>query len=194
MKFIFVRHGKTQFNELNLTQGWCDSPLSEIGEKQVYFTAEKLKSIPITKAFASPLGRAVQTAEIIMSHHSDVGLLQDARLKEMSYGLFEGISFDFVKSLHLESENCLEDLDMDYSKYKGETLKQAIHRYNSFFQDIVSECKKDDVILIVGHGCSLYGFLKTRIKKDIEFPMNAEAIVYDYSNEKWKLEVRIKPN
>ena len=35
MRFIFVRHGKTHFNEINLTQGWCDSPLSKVGIKQV---------------------------------------------------------------------------------------------------------------------------------------------------------------
>ena len=33
MKFLFVRHGKTHFNEINLTQGWCDSPLSKLGVK-----------------------------------------------------------------------------------------------------------------------------------------------------------------
>ncbi|MFR2988615.1 MAG: phosphoglycerate mutase family protein [Faecalibacillus sp.] len=31
----FVRHGRTYFNEIRLTQGWCDSPLSRTGQKQV---------------------------------------------------------------------------------------------------------------------------------------------------------------
>ena len=43
MKFIFVRHGKTHFNEINLTQGWCDSPLSKLGVKQVENMSLQLK-------------------------------------------------------------------------------------------------------------------------------------------------------
>jgi len=33
MKLIFVRHGRTYFNEIRLTQRWCDSPLSKTGQK-----------------------------------------------------------------------------------------------------------------------------------------------------------------
>lgn len=43
MKFIFLRHGKTEHNEKRLTQGWCDSPLSKTGLKQAEFTKEALK-------------------------------------------------------------------------------------------------------------------------------------------------------
>lgn len=45
MKFIFVRHGKTHFNEINLTQGWCDSPLSKLGVKQVENMSLQLKEV-----------------------------------------------------------------------------------------------------------------------------------------------------
>lgn len=193
MKFVIVRHGKTHFNELNLTQGWCDSPLSEQGENQVAFTAQKLKDVPITKAYCSPLGRAIQTAERIMKYHPNIDVIQDTRLKEMSYGLFEGIPFDFVKSLKLESENCLEDLQMDYSEYKGETLNAAIQRQISVFQDIIDQSKRNDVILVVGHGCSLYGFLKTMVKAVAEFPVKAGAYIYDFSDGQWTLEYQIRP-
>lgn len=57
MKFIFVRHGKTHFNEINLTQGWCDSPLSKLGVKQVENMSLQLKDYSINKAYTSPLGR-----------------------------------------------------------------------------------------------------------------------------------------
>lgn len=45
MKFIFVRHGKTHFNEINLTQGWCDSPLSKLGVKQVEKHVSTIKGL-----------------------------------------------------------------------------------------------------------------------------------------------------
>ena len=51
MKFIFIRHGKTHFNEINLTQGWCDSPLSKLGVKQVENMSLQLKDYSINKAY-----------------------------------------------------------------------------------------------------------------------------------------------
>ena len=40
MKYIFVRHGKTHFNEIQLKQGWCDSPLTKQGIKEIENMAE----------------------------------------------------------------------------------------------------------------------------------------------------------
>ena len=66
MKLIFVRHGRTYFNEIRLTQGWCDSPLSRTGQKQVQDMRRQLLDIPITRAYSSNLGRAVETAEVLL--------------------------------------------------------------------------------------------------------------------------------
>ena len=43
MKYIFVRHGKTHFNEIQLKQGWCDSPLTKQGIKEIENMAEQHK-------------------------------------------------------------------------------------------------------------------------------------------------------
>ena len=34
MKFIFVRHGETEYNKLNKKLDWLDEPLNEVGLKQ----------------------------------------------------------------------------------------------------------------------------------------------------------------
>ena len=47
MKYIFVRHGKTHFNEIQLKQGWCDSPLTKQGIKEIENMAEQLKNYKI---------------------------------------------------------------------------------------------------------------------------------------------------
>lgn len=34
-KIVYLmRHGQTLFNELKKVQGWCDSPLTELGKEQ----------------------------------------------------------------------------------------------------------------------------------------------------------------
>ena len=51
MKLLLIRHGKTYFNELDLTQGWCDSPLSDLGITQAKDLAKKIKDISIDEAY-----------------------------------------------------------------------------------------------------------------------------------------------
>ena len=133
MRFIFVRHGKTHFNEINLTQGWCDSPLSKVGIRQVESISKQLEQYQIDKAYTSPLGRAVQTSNIILSK-KEVEPIYEERFKEVNFGILEGISTELVRKLNIESPNWLEDLDMDYRPYEGEDIHDVIskHLWRSF--------------------------------------------------------------
>ena len=113
MRFIFVRHGKTHFNEINLTQGWCDSPLSKVGIRQVESISKQLEQYQIDKAYTSPLGRAVQTANIILSKKG-IEPIYEERFKEVNFGILEGISTELVRKLNIESPNWLENLEISY--------------------------------------------------------------------------------
>lgn len=188
MRFIFVRHGKTHFNEINLTQGWCDSPLSKVGIKQVENISKQLEQYQIDKAYTSPLGRAVQTANIILSK-KEVEPIYEERFKEVNFGILEGISTELVRKLNIESPDWLEDLDMDYRPYEGEDIHDVILKHHKALQEIIEDCNEKDTVLIVGHGCSLYGFIKSLLpQQSFKFPNNASAMIVDYSNENFKLE------
>lgn len=188
MKFIFVRHGKTHFNEINLTQGWCDSPLSQLGVKQVENMSLQLKDYCINKAYTSPLGRAIETSEIILQSHN-IAPVYDNRLKEVNFGILEGINTQFVRELHVESSDWMDTLEMDYRPYTGEDLHSVITRQLEAIDDIVENSQEDDIILIVGHGCSLYGLVKTLVPHDarLRFPDNATAIIVDYKEGHYSL-------
>lgn len=63
-----MRHGKTLFNERNLLQGVCNSPLTEEGKEQARRTKREYfekKAIDCPRVYTSPEGRAVETTEII---------------------------------------------------------------------------------------------------------------------------------
>ena len=180
MRFIFVRHGKTHFNEINLTQGWCDSPLSKVGIRQVESISKQLEQYQIDKAYTSPLGRAVQTSNIILSK-KEVEPIYEERFKEVNFGILEGISTELVRKLNIESPNWLEDLDMDYKHHEA-------------LQEIIEDCNEKDTVLIVGHGCSLYGFIKSLLpQQSFKFPNNASVMIVDYSNGNFKLEQILDP-
>lgn len=189
MKFIFVRHGKTHFNEMNLTQGWCDSPLSQLGVKQVENMSLQLKDYCINKAYTSPLGRAVETSEIILQGHN-IAPIYDKRLKEVNFGILEGMNTELIRQLHVEQPDWVDTLEMDYRPYKGENLQNVITRHQEAIKDIIASSQEDDTVLIVGHGCSLYGLVKTLVPHDarLRFPDNASAIIVDYKEGHYSLD------
>ena len=193
MRFIFVRHGKTHFNEINLIQGWCDSPLSKVGIKQVENISKKLEQYRIDKAYTSPLGRAVQTANIILKQQ-EIKPIYEERFKEVNFGILEGISTELVRKLNIESPNWLENLDMDYRPYEGEDIHDVILKHHEALQEIIDVCHDNEAILIVGHGCSLYGFIKSLLpQQSFKFPNNATAMIVDYEDGNFFLEKVLNP-
>ena len=193
MKYIFVRHGKTHFNEIQLKQGWCDSPLTKQGIKEIENMAEQLKDYTIDAAYTSPILRAKHTAQMILKNHA-VLLNEDKRLKEVNFGLLEGLPCLFVDKLHLESSDWLNDLQLDYSEYEGENVEDVIQRHFDLLDEIEKKFQKDDTILMVGHGCSLYAFIKTLLKNQkLDFPQNASAIIVNKVNGEYQLETVLNP-
>ena len=193
MKYIFVRHGKTHFNEIQLKQGWCDSPLTQKGIKEIENMAEQLKDYQISHAYTSPILRAKYTSQMILKNH-DISLIEDERLKEVNFGILEGLPCSFVDQLHLESSDWLNDLQMDYSAYKGDNIENVIQRHFDIIGEIEKNTKENDIVLIVGHGCSLYAFIKTLLKNQIiDFPQNASAIIVNKINNEYQLEKVLNP-
>lgn len=184
MKFIFVRHGQTLFNQLGLTQGWCDSPLTYQGIKQVEQLEGKLRNKKIDAIYSSPLGRAYQTASILNCHRQ-LKINRDERLKEIFFGCFEGSSEYLRDHFQVESSTWMDDLKMDYKAYEGENLYEVVGRHYDFLKDVIKKHNENQTILVVGHGCSLHAFIKN-MKQDLDllfFP-NAGAVVLDIQDHK----------
>ena len=140
------------------------------------------------------MGRAVQTANIILSKKG-IEPIYEERFKEVNFGILEGISTELVRKLNIESPNWLENLDMDYRPYEGEDIHDVILKHHEALQEIIENCNDNETVLIVSHGCSLYGLLKSLFFKEqfLEFPNNATAIIVDYSNGNFKLEQILDP-
>ena len=92
MQLILVRHGETLWNKEGRIQGTSDIELSEAGIEQAQLLALSLKDQTICAIHASPLKRALKTAEIINEfHRKEIQINSD--LMEMDQGDFEGFSF-----------------------------------------------------------------------------------------------------
>jgi probable phosphoglycerate mutase len=96
MTLYIVRHGETDWNAARRYQGQTDIPLNDKGRAQALRNGQALATllpgIASADFVASPLGRARETMEIVRSAlglpHKGYGI--DERLKELSYGHWEG--------------------------------------------------------------------------------------------------------
>ena len=84
-----VRHGTTEWMEQKRLHGITDSPLSPRGKEEAALTARFLSSNRYDVFYTSPLGRAVETAEIIAE---TIGLSPKYLdgLTERNFGIMEG--------------------------------------------------------------------------------------------------------
>ena len=71
MKIYFARHGRTNYNDLDLCNAdpSVDVHITELGAEQAKALADKLKDLPLDRIFVSELKRTQQTAEIVNSFH-----------------------------------------------------------------------------------------------------------------------------
>ena len=87
--FWYLRHGQTDWNAKDLSQGNVDIPLNAVGIQQAHDAAAKLKYRGIASIFVSPLSRAVDTARIV-ADALGLGYSIIPSLREVSFGVQEG--------------------------------------------------------------------------------------------------------
>ena len=85
-----MRHGKTEWTKKKILQGRTDIPLCEEGIEMAEKAHEEYKDVHIDVCYCSPLIRARKTAEIVLGGR-DIPIISDDRLKEMSFGEYEGL-------------------------------------------------------------------------------------------------------
>lgn len=89
VSFYYLRHGETQWNRDRRIQGATDIPLNEVGRGQARQAADIIAKLPIAAVVASPMSRAVETAEIV---NRQLGLPVEVEhdLREIGFGPHEG--------------------------------------------------------------------------------------------------------
>ena len=94
-KLVFVRHGQSTWNNLNLFTGWKDVELSELGVEEAHAGGQEIKKadLKFDVAFTSLLKRAQNTLAIVLdeSDQTDIPIVKDYRLNERHYGALQGM-------------------------------------------------------------------------------------------------------
>lgn len=144
--FYIIRHGETVFNRKGRIQGWCDSPLTDLGVSQAKQLGKELKNIPFDVCFCSTSERAIDTANYILEGRN-VKIISSKKLKEQSYGDFEA-----EKSVNIFKDGV--SFPDGYRFCGGENHNDVIERVINELKKIVSEYPNANV-LVVCHGSAI---------------------------------------
>ncbi|WP_314068084.1 histidine phosphatase family protein [uncultured Vagococcus sp.] len=149
-----LRHGETEFNRLGKYQGILDSPLTPLGRAQVsqnsILLKHQLTSSKQLSIYASPLGRAMDSAKIICQHldYPFDDVIIDERLQEVDLGEWSGHSFSELKQDYPQALAATNQYQWYFQAPNGESYDHVVNRCRNWLKDIDSEkCN-----IVISHG------------------------------------------
>jgi len=182
LKIYLLRHGETEYSQRGVYCGALDPLLTQAGSQMAQAFADAHQKIPWTDVYASPMKRAIATAQPLCEA---VGLRMQIRdgLREIGYGAWEDRELEDVRLHH----------EQDYIRWLtepawnpptgGETAIQVASRALPVITEIESKYKSGNV-LIVSHKatiriilCSLMGIDIGRYRDRIDAPAASVSIV-----------------
>lgn len=178
-KLYLIRHGETEWNLHNRTQGCVDVPLNENGKLQAIMLARRMSSCRVDRIYSSDLKRAVETANYIsQAVKKDVVVMEEFR--EINFGLWEGLTFEEIKKRFPEEHRIWIENPHRARIPGGEMLYSVFHRVMSGLKKILKDCGDDQNIVIVSHGgpikLMVLGLLEIDISKYNKFRQDNTAV------------------
>ncbi len=180
-KLYLMRHGQTLFNVLKRKQGWCDSPLTELGIEQARGAGRWFAEHGVTfdHAYSSTSERAVDTLELVRAESGQSRLAYERvkGLKEWNFGSFEGLTEDVNPPLPYGDF---------YVPFGGEGEMAFRARLVETITELMQRPGHDSV-LMASHGAAVAQFLRAqgpeaeqRLRGDGRRIGNCGITVYDF--------------
>ena len=165
LKFVLVRHGLTEWNQEGRYLGSSDVGLSEQGKIQAALLAPALDNFPIDVIYSSPLKRSVETAKQT-GEHLGIEVTIDDRLRELNFGIFEGLTFQQAQGNYPDQMRRWLD-DYNQPPENGETISSLVERVSGFLKDTIVS-NEGKCVLVFSHGGVLREILRQSLdlKKD----------------------------
>lgn len=186
---VLLRHGQTEWNVEGRYQGQKDSPLTQKGREQARLNALKLKNsivdIDRVKFYASPLGRAKNTAFIIADtlNLDRDKIIFDNNIKEFDYGIFEGELKSFCQTKYKEIFDAREADKWSYQIENGDSYEIVTQRLKIWLEEI----KDEKIVIVVAHEMvnrALRGlYLNLEHKKILKLTQSNDLIILLKNNK-----------
>ena len=141
VKITYFVHGTTTDNEKEISSGWKDVELSELGVKQSVALKDQTKDKKFDVVFCSDLQRAHNSAKLAWD--GIYPIIPDARLRECNYGKLNGASSAIVEPM--QEEECITNRFPEGESY--EDVKARI----ADFLEFLKKNYDGKSVAIVGH-------------------------------------------
>lgn len=149
-RVVLWRHGQTSWNLENRFQGHTDIPLTDEGMAQARRAAARLATLQPAAIVASDLCRARDTAAALAAF-TGLDVAVDARLRERSGGLWEGLTQDEIRAKFPEAWGRWQPTEGEDEVDVGERVAAAVH-------DAVAPLDAGDLLVVTSHGAAIrYG-------------------------------------
>eukprot|EP00802_Teleaulax_amphioxeia_P024056 Tamp_24712.p1 GENE.Tamp_24712~~Tamp_24712.p1 ORF type:complete len:307 (+),score=36.44 Tamp_24712:54-923(+) len=164
---LLVRHGQTEWNVQGRYQGQKDSPLTTLGRQEAKALGARLRGSgrKIEGVWSSDLARASDTAlEIVSALASGPDgvkheLRLDARLRERSFGILEGMTREECRRKHPEEMQKFSS-DGGYAiSGGGESRSTLVERTAAALVDIAKD-SPGKTNVVVTHGAVVSTFIR----------------------------------
>jgi probable phosphoglycerate mutase len=171
-----IRHGQTDWNLNRRLQGHQDIPLNETGLQQARLLSEELKGMQFDVVYASDLQRACQTAQ-----HLSTDIKIDPRLREMSFGIYEGVTWPDFQVQFDEQFRLRESLSFD-EKHRlkfHDTVESYFEVYTRAKEclDEIMQANPGKHIAVATHGGLIKSIL-SMLQKTNPFQIQVDNIGY----------------
>lgn len=144
-----VRHGEPD-NVRGRCYGALDVGLSTTGRSQMARVAMRLQAEPLTAIYASSRLRTIESACILASFHT-CGFVEDAGLREINFGDFEGLTYDEIAARYPALYREWMETPKKVRFPNGEDFEQVRRRVLTAFEAI-RRSREGQTVVIVTHG------------------------------------------
>src|ERR1041384_3188356 len=172
-RVFMVRHGATVVSAEDRFAGATDVALSGEGREQTRRLAERLSHEKIVAVYASPLGRTLETAQILAAPHELEVQIRDG-FREISHGHWEGMTRAEVEKKFPKEAAEWEKDPYTFAPAGGESGLAVTARALPALIDLVRDHTGEN-ILVVSHKAtirlllsSLLGFDPRRYRDNLD--------------------------
>jgi broad specificity phosphatase PhoE len=188
VRLYLIRHAEAEGNIDETFQGMIDRNVTAKGYRQLECLAQRMRAVPLTALYTSPLIRARVTAEAINRFHR-LPVQEMSELREIHAGPWEGEKWAVLPEKFPESYRLWTQDMPRFTIEGGESMESVYTRMKSTVGKIAAE-NPDGTVAIVSHGCALRNYLSYLMcgsiegLKDVGWSDNTAVSLVEFEEDK----------
>jgi broad specificity phosphatase PhoE len=190
MRLYYIRHGLTDWNQAGRLQGHRDTPINQTGRAQAERCGEILRELFVREGrvvdqdldyVSSPLSRARETMEIVRGKLglSPAGYALDARLAEIAFGEWEGLTYAEVMRRDSDIVDAREADKWNFTPPGGENYQMVAARVGAWYASLTH-----DTVAVAhgGTGRALVAYLGVAPREEAVHREIDQGVVYVFED------------